>query len=137
MLVSRILNELNISFKTEVTFKSNLFNRNFRIDFVINLNNKLYFIEYNGMQHYYPSKQFGGKDAFQKQLIRDKQLRSLAKSNNFYLLEIKYNLDENTIRKQIKDFLNVPASYAEKLGELLETPEMDNQQRSYRSTLSM
>mgnify|MGYP000026563967 FL=1 len=113
MLVTRILTELKIPFKTEVSFKSDLFNRIFRIDFVIDLDKETYFIEYNGMQHYYISEQFGGKDAFRKQLMRDKQLRLFTKINNFHLLEIKYNIDEDTVKQYIKDFLNVPANNAE------------------------
>lgn len=74
------------------------------------------------MQHYYVSEQFGGKEAFHKQLVRDKQLRLFVKSNNFHLLEIKYNLKEDAIKNLIKNFLYVPANYAEKSGELLGTP---------------
>lgn len=113
MLVTRILTELKIPFKTEASFKSDLFNRIFRIDFVIDLDKETYFIEYNGMQHYYISEQFGGKDAFRKQLMRNKQLRLFTKINNFHLLEIKYNIDEDTVKQYIKDFLNVPANNAE------------------------
>jgi len=86
--VERILNLLNIKYKSEVIFTSK--NRKFRIDFVINYNNQTYFVEYNGSQHYIPAEYFGGKEHLQKQQIRDQQLRIFVQQNNFHLLELRY-----------------------------------------------
>ena len=110
MLVERILLQLQIPFDKEVRYKSEKFERTFRIDFVVKIKDQVFFIEYNGMQHYYISEQFGGKIVFDKQKLRDKQLRIFCKNNNYKLLEIKYNLDEDTIFEKIKNFLNVPVT---------------------------
>lgn len=49
------------------------------------------FIEYNGIQHYNPVKQFGGKLKFEEQKIRDLYLKEYCNINNINLLEIPYN----------------------------------------------
>ena len=48
-------------------------------------------IEYNGIQHYKSIEYFGGDDAFESQLIRDKIKNEYCLSNNIHLIVIKYN----------------------------------------------
>lgn len=36
------------------------------VDFYININNNIYYIEYHGEQHYKPIERFGGIDRFIK-----------------------------------------------------------------------
>lgn len=54
------------------------------------------FIEYNGEQHYIPIEYFGGELQFNKQLIRDNNLRLYCKNNKIQLIEIKFdqNIEE-------------------------------------------
>lgn len=49
------------------------------------------FIEFNGMQHYKPTKLWGGQERFEKQVLRDEAIRLYCKENNIRLLEIPYN----------------------------------------------
>ena len=76
------------------------------IDFVININGKTYWIEYNGEQHYelrlgsiiykyYTEEE--ALEVFQKQLVRDKNVRKYCKENNIILVEIPYSY--NTYKK--------------------------------------
>lgn len=55
------------------------------------------FIEYNGEQHYKPIKHFGGEIQFNKQLIRDSNLRAYCDINNIQLIEIKFDQDIETL----------------------------------------
>ncbi|MCI7633433.1 MAG: hypothetical protein MSS80_05280, partial [Mollicutes bacterium] len=60
-------------------------------DFEIEIEDKIYLIEYNGEQHYKPVKIFGGTEKFIKQQNRDILLREFVLKNpNYKLLEIDY-----------------------------------------------
>jgi hypothetical protein len=48
-------------------------------------------IEYQGEQHYRPVEHWGGEDAFQRQVERDRLKRKLCKRNGVRLIEIKFN----------------------------------------------
>lgn len=104
-LVMNILNELKIPFDYQVKEYDCIHNRNFIYDFVINLNNKKYIIEYNGRQHYIPIEYLGGKLRFSEQTLRDENLRDYCKIKKYNLLEIKYDIKDNQIKTLIKDFI--------------------------------
>lgn len=76
------------------------------IDFEVEYNNKLYWIEYNGSQHYdfnslkSVSKNNLGIDSFISLLNRDRCLRLYAKENNITLIEIPFTI--KTISKVSK-----------------------------------
>lgn len=111
-IVEEILIKYNIPFKREVTFTTNEIVRNtkkFRIDFVINKNDVLYFIEYNGLQHYEPIEFFGGETSFILQQKRDKYVRGLVSRNvhKLKLLEISYKNSIEIIENKIIKFLNI------------------------------
>ena len=63
------------------------------IDFCINYNNKQYFIEYNGIQHYEYTPYFhiGGIIDFEKQIRRDKVLEDYCNLNENKTTLIKFN----------------------------------------------
>ena len=112
LLVKNILTKYKIPFKSEVTYTTNEIVRNkkeFRIDFVITLNNHLYFIEYNGIQHYKPIEYFGGKCEFELQQKRDNYVRNfvLRHSDKISLLELNYKLKEKTVEEKIIKFLKI------------------------------
>lgn len=62
-------------------------------------NNPLYsiLIEFQGIQHYEPTKRFGGEAAFAQRQINDNIKRLFAKSNDFNLIEIPYTLSDEEI----------------------------------------
>lgn len=134
-LVSKILSESNYIFDTQyvIPVVSDI-RDNIRIDFVVKNQDITYLIEYHGIQHYQPVDYFGGLPKFVEQQDRDNLLRKLVLENESYkLLEIDYRWSQNTIKSKILEFLkDVPISSNanSKPEELLETPEMDNQQPS-------
>lgn len=137
--IYNLLNTINIEFKTQYIIRFNNSLRNyFKIDFAINKNNKIYLIEYNGVQHYTPNEYFGGLLQFEKQQLRDSLLREFIKDNldKYELLEIDYRYNKYTIIKKILNFLEVPISgdINSKLGELLEDWNV-NQQPSLELTI--
>lgn len=69
------------------------------------MNNKIFIIEYNGRQHYFPIVHFGGEESFIKQCVRDEELRTLCKENNYCLLELPYNKNDSEVEEMIKSFL--------------------------------
>lgn len=115
--VERILNFYNIKHKIQYPV-NNPYNKGtiFKIDFAFKRNNHLYFIEYNGLQHYEPVDHFGGEEKFKSQIKRDNDLRKLCNVLGIHLLEIKYNAD---IKYEIINFLKTAVSDKE-FPELLE-----------------
>lgn len=103
ILVNNWLEKHDILFKDEVKV-DNITGRNgegssVRIDFCFNYNNKMYWIEYNGGQHYEISKSIHKnsleerKIEFQKQTTRDNNVREYCKTNDIILIEIPYTYD--------------------------------------------
>ena len=56
-------------------------------------------IEYDGIQHFMPIKQFGGENEFEKVKIKDKIKTDYCKNNNIELFRISYN--DNIIKSLI------------------------------------
>lgn len=75
------------------------------VDFALKINEKMLFVEYNGIQHYQPVK-FWEKDGnnikYKNQVKRDKKLREYCKNNDITLIEIDGRKYKN---KKIKDHL--------------------------------
>jgi hypothetical protein len=65
---------------------------NLSYDFFVGSEQKpLLLIECQGMQHYKPINYFGGKKAFERQLIHDERKRCYANKMGIFLLEIPYS----------------------------------------------
>ena len=79
----------------------------FIVDFYININNKKYIIEYNGIQHYeyVPYLHNGNIIEFDKQKNRDKKLEEYCNLNDINLLWVKYDLSSDKIFNLIKSFI--------------------------------
>lgn len=76
------------------------------IDFCVKNEEKLYFIEYDGQQHYRPVKHFGGKKTFFYQRLRDIVEGWECKDRGIPLLRIKYNIPLSNIDSIILNFLH-------------------------------
>lgn len=72
-------------------------NRKYLIDYEVEIDGKQYFIEYNGGQHYFPVKLWGGEDGFMKQQKRDSEIVEYCEKNNIKLIIIKYDMKRNEI----------------------------------------
>lgn len=77
------------------------------MDFLLSKNSQIMFIEFNGEQHYRPVDKFGGEETFEKQLVRDQEVKEYCKENNYPLLIIPYNCSNNDIEKLIKQFYGI------------------------------
>ena len=108
-LISKWLENNNIKFEEQYKLHLNEIARDSNlviIDFKININNKTYFIEYHGRQHYEYIEFFhnGNKINFEKQQNRDSQLRNYCKDNNIILIEIPYTVKNLT---DLSNYLNI------------------------------
>jgi hypothetical protein len=115
--ISDNLNTLGIVYKREHTVKTPIYYKgekirnSFRVDFMVEKNEKKYFIEYHGEQHFVPIR-FGSsiedsKVRFEKQRIRDAAVRKYCSLNNINLLEIDYKLNKDEYEQTLKKFLGI------------------------------
>ena len=106
--IMEILKKLNIGFEYNTTYKVK-HKSYLRWDFIIEINNKKAFIEYDGRQHFKPVP-FGGMSeeealiAHDKCVVRDGLKNEFCKDNNLKLLRIPYFNKEN-IETLIKNFI--------------------------------
>lgn len=102
VLVENILKELKLPYKTQVPIYHKIFSQaKVVVDFIVKFNNIPYIIEYNGIQHYIPVEHFGGLIKFEKQQLRDNQLRAFCKKYKVPLIEIKYSEDPNELKNKL------------------------------------
>lgn len=106
-LIYYILKKYNIMFYEQVPIYIEAYSKTVIVDFVIQYNDKTYYLEYNGKQHYVPIKFFGGELKFQNQVHRDKILQEYSLNNNISFVEVKYDLKENEIEKLIIEKLGI------------------------------
>lgn len=121
--------ELNdIEFEAQKSFEGCFYKGDLRFDYYLPKYNTL--IEIQGKQHYEPVDKFGGTEAFEEGQIRDKIKQDWCKDNNVNLIYISYrDLYKNGFLQDLFEKEIFPIAKS-KLGELLETPEVDNQQPS-------
>lgn len=105
-LITNILNELNIKFISQYSFKNLYIKRPLRFDFFLYEYNTI--IEYNGKQHYEPIDYFGGIQNFKKIQKSDSLKKEYCLDNGINFLEISYLLNKKEeIKKEIMKFLNI------------------------------
>ena len=97
-IVKKTLDNLHIKYKYEVGNKTLKWIKNLRLDFFIK--DLGVAIEVQGEQHYMPIKTFGGYDALQKTIERDKLKKSLCEENGVKLYYIKY--DDDIVSETLK-----------------------------------
>lgn len=118
----------DIEFESQKSFKGCSYKEELRFDYYLPKYNVL--IEIQGKQHYEPVNKFGGIEAFEEGQIRDKIKQNWCKDNNIKLIYISYrDLYKNEYLQSLLEKEIFPIAKS-KLGELLETPEVDNQQPS-------
>lgn len=105
LIVLNILRRYNLKFNEQVSFKE-LKNGTLRFDFLINKNNNIYLIEYDGLEHYSEDNQFGSKkENFERIQYNDGLKNDFAKLKGIPLLRIPYILDKEKIENLIKKFM--------------------------------
>lgn len=106
LLVEKYLIDNNISYTNQYFIDLKEYSKGIFVDFKVTINNQIYFIEYNGIQHYKPIEFFGGEEKFYNyQIPRDNKLREYCKENNIPLLEIKYTLKDEEVKDTLNQFL--------------------------------
>lgn len=95
-----ILQELNIDYIEQYRFDNCRDKRPLPFDFYLPNYNTC--IEYQGGQHYFPVKYFGGQNKFEEQQKKDEIKRDYCKNNNINLIEIPY-WEFKSIRNIIKE----------------------------------
>ena len=103
-LINSYLKTINLKYSRQYPLE--LENRKIFIDFRVEYNNKIYFIEYNGIQHYQAVEFFGGERALELQQHRDTLLFSYCIKNNIELIEIPYSYTEQMVINKLKTLFN-------------------------------
>lgn len=93
--VFNYLKKHKISFESQYSFKDCKNIQILYFDFYLPEQNLC--VEYDGIQHFKPIKQFGGNDGFKSNQLRDKIKNDYCNENDIKLLRIKY--DEDVIKK--------------------------------------
>lgn len=106
--ISSFLKENQIQFIPQYKININGISR--YIDFCLILGTKLIFIEYNGKQHYEPVEHFGGKETFEKQVQRDKDIKNYCLENNIPLLVYKYDIPFYELKERLINDINIYGS---------------------------
>ena len=105
LLISNILNELNIDYNRQKTFPDLKYKSLLYFDFYLPDYNIC--IEYDGEQHFKSVDYFGGEKVFEENKIRDKIKNEYCNNNNIRLIRISY--DEKITDKlnyKLANFLN-------------------------------
>ena len=92
------LTKNKIKFKPQQKFKdcfSVVNNRKYKLPFDFFIPNMNILIEYDGRQHFEPTKHFGGDEAFKKRLIRDEIKNTFCEMEKLSLIRIPYTQKEN------------------------------------------
>ncbi len=99
--ILNFLKDNNIKYIKQFTFEDCKYKFKLRFDFYLPDYDIL--IEFDGIQHYYPSPIFGGQKAFESQIIRDNVKTNFCIQKKKKLFRIKYN--EN-IKEKLSNILN-------------------------------
>lgn len=95
-LIKNYLENNKINYLQEYKLCKNLKTNNFlRVDFYLEIDNKKYVIEFDGIQHFKPIDYFGGTKAFEKQKINDNIKNEYCKNKNISMIRIPYYEKEN------------------------------------------
>lgn len=102
------LNSHGIAYEEEYTFDDLADQQKLRFDFAIlsNGDDVSMLIEYDGRQHFKPSKQFGGKEYFEDLQRKDKMKNDYVKKNGIRLLRIKYT-DKNKLNDILVEHVSI------------------------------
>lgn len=108
LFIEKYLKYLNVKYIKQYSFPDCKSSNNYvlRFDFAIIKNSEVfYLIEYDGEQHFRPISIWGGEQAYQNNLIRDKIKNEYCKKNNINLLRLPYTLTENEIKDKIANII--------------------------------
>lgn len=103
--VAKTLTNFSLKFKRQWKFKSCKNVNSLPFDFVVKTKNGIKIIEYQGEQHFFPIKFFGGNENFIKLKKRDLIKQNWCKKKKIPLLAINY-LDFENIEQLVQAYIN-------------------------------
>lgn len=103
--IRKWLEDNGFEYSQEYVFEDLVYRGNLRYDFAVFVGGSLeVLIEFDGLQHYEPREYFGGVDEYNEIVIRDRMKDEYADVNNYTLLRIRYD-DEDNIDSILSDNL--------------------------------
>jgi hypothetical protein len=106
VLINNILEDKKVQFEREYTFEDCRYVKKLRFDFmVINGEQPLLAIEFDGKQHFESIDFYGGIEFFNKTKERDRIKNEYCKENSLPLIRIPYTMKEEDIRQVVADKL--------------------------------
>ena len=122
VIIASILDDNNIKFEYDY-YLSLDGSRKFFIDFRIMFEDREYWIEYNGKQHYkYVRYFYPNPNDYRDQLYRDSYVRKYCKENNIVFLELPYNIES---KKRISGIIKKVLFKGIKPESLVKIPEIE------------
>lgn len=106
-MVEDILKSLNIRYQKQYTFDDCIDKQRLRFDFAVIQDNEVVFlIEYDGKQHYEPVEYFGGVEEYQDRIHKDNIKNEYCKNNNIPLYRFTYAESKKDIENEILNIVN-------------------------------
>lgn len=103
--IESLLNEMNVNFKPQYSFNDCKNIYELRFDFaILDDDNVLGLIEYDGKQHFEPIDFFGGEEGLKRSQKRDKIKNTYCQVHNIPLLRIPYTLSTDEIKTEIYEY---------------------------------
>jgi len=97
LIIRSILVNNHVMFKPQKVININ--GEEHRFDFCCYVNNNVYYIEYDGRQHFEPVSYFGGQKALKNRIKKDKEKDDYVKSQeNSYMIRISYETNDTQER---------------------------------------
>lgn len=105
-IIETILTDNNISYEKQFSFQDCKYRYKLRFDFAIFNKEKLIaLIEYDGIQHFRPVSVFGGEDAFNETVIRDKIKDKYCREKNIKLIRFNYTQSVEEMTNTINEYI--------------------------------
>ena len=107
--ISKVLDDLNIQYKTQYTFPDCKSDKNYPLyfDFAVFKDGKIFcLIEYDGEQHFHPVEPFGGEEGYKRTKIRDCLKDKYCKDKNIQLFRFSYMMTSDEIKEKIINTMN-------------------------------
>lgn len=90
-LITRFLEENQINYRTQYSFKELVHKRRLKFDFAIFIKGELFcLIEFDGPQHFYGVSLYGGEKSLKEQKKRDELKNKFCKEDGYKLIRISY-----------------------------------------------
>lgn len=102
--IEKILNQFEVIFSTQYSFKNCKNIRILKFDFYIEKLNLL--IEFDGKQHFHEYEFYGGLDKLKRQRMNDDIKTNYCKENNYNLLRISYKMTKKEIYNLLDELIN-------------------------------